>query len=293
MLLGDRFALLRAGEGTVGSYLNLLAELKNDPNPQVLDQGLSGFRSIRESIATDAQVQQMNAWVRQQFGPVYTSLGPATAAEPLDQAQRRVSLLGLLGYAGDPAVNTEAKALAVRSLAGEINSDPELMRSAVDIVATKGDAAMYTRLQHLAETSTNPTVRTDALFTLPAFEEPSLVRRTLDYAVSGRVRNQDSWILLSRLLQQRETRPQTWAYIKANWTKIHAQFTTSSGNRVVSATGSFCSAADKADVQQFFASHPVEASERALRDALDSIDSCTRFRAAQQPSLTAWLQTTK
>jgi aminopeptidase N/puromycin-sensitive aminopeptidase len=94
------------------------------------------------------------------------------------------------------------------------------------------------------------------------------------------------------MLQRRQARPATWAYIKNNWDKVHAQFTTSSGNRVVSATGSFCTAADKEDVQQFFATHPVDASQRALRDALGTIDTCVKFRAQQQPGLQQWLSTT-
>ena len=151
--------------------------------------------------------------------------------------------------------------------------------------------AFYDQLQQKAENSSNPTEQTSALFTLPAFTDKALVQRTLDYVASGKVRNQDSWILLSILLQQRETRPQAWSYIKANWDKIHAQFTTSSGNRVVSATGAFCSVKDRDDVQQFFSTHPVDASERALRDALNRIDSCVKYRAQQQPNLQQWLAT--
>ncbi|MGI4756990.1 MAG: ERAP1-like C-terminal domain-containing protein, partial [Janthinobacterium lividum] len=249
------------------------------------------YRSIRDRVATETQTEQLKAWIRQQFGPVYASLSPVGPGESLEQARRRAILFNLLGGADDPAAIAEAKRLAVKSLAGDKTGDPEMMRAAVNVAADHGDAAMYDQLQHIAETSTNPTDQTDALFTLSTFTDKALVQRTLDYAVSGKVRNQDSWILLADLLQRPETRVQTWAYIKANWDKVHAQFTTSSGNRVVSATGAFCSVEDRTDVQQFFASHRVDASERALRDAVNAIDSCVKFRGAQQPGLQAWLAT--
>ena len=290
-LVGDRYALLRSGQGSVASYLDLVAALRNDPNAQVLSQSLSGLSSIRQRVATDPQATQLRGWVRQQFEPVYASLGPAAANEPLEKAQRRDLLFNLLGGADDPAVLAEAKAMTAKYLGGDRSFDPELAQTAVGIASQHGDAALYDQLQHVAETSNDPTAQTQALFTLASFEAPALVQRTLDYVVSGKVRNQDSWILLSILLQRRETRAQTWTYIKANWDKVHAQFTTSSGNRVVSATGAFCSVQDRADVQQFFTSHPVEASERALRDALDNIDSCVKFRATQQPGLQQWLAT--
>ena len=290
-LVGDRYALLRSGQGTVGSYLDLVAELRNDPNAQVLTQSVSGLGSIDARVATEDQEKQIDAWVRQEFGPVYTSLGPAVPGEPLEKAQRRNILFTLLGNADDSAVEAEAQTIARNYLAGDSKLDPQLAQTSVGIAARHGDAALYDQLQHLAESSTNPNVQTEALYTLAAFQNPALVQRTLDYVTSGKVRNQDSWILLSILLQQRKTRPQTWSYIKANWDKVHAQFTTSSGNRVVSATGAFCSVQDRSDVQQFFASHPVEAADRALRDALNNIDSCVKFRAQQQPNLQQWLAT--
>jgi aminopeptidase N/puromycin-sensitive aminopeptidase len=289
LLVGDRYAMLRSGLGTVSSYMNLLALLRNDPNAAVLDEGLQGFGSVRDRVATDVQVQQLKLWVRQEFGPVYRSLGVAKAGEPLETEQRRAELFGVLGAADDPAVVADAKAIAMKALAGDHSVSADMLDTAVDIAASHGDAAFYDQLQHVAETSTEPTVKQKMLTALAEFTDPALVTRTMDYAVSGKVRNQDSWILMAVLLRNRTTRPQTWAYIKANWDKVHAQFTASSGNRVVSATAAFCSEADKTDVQQFFATHPVESSERALRDALGTIDSCVKFRAQQQPGLEQWL----
>lgn len=292
LLVGDRYALLRSGQGTVASYLDLVTALKGDTNAQVLSQSLAGYRSIRDRVATGDQTAQLQAWVRQQFGPVYASLGPAKQGEPLETAERRAALFTLLGGADDPAVMSEAKAMAAKRLAGDTSTEPGLARAAVNVAADHGDAALYDQLQHIAETSSNPTEQTEALFTLATFTDHTLVQRTLDYSVSGKVRNQDSWILQSILLQRSETRQQAWEYIKANWAKVSAGFTTSSGNRVVSAAGSFCTAADRTDVQQFFAAHPVASSERALRDALGNIDTCIQFRAAQQPGLQSWLAST-
>ena len=128
----------------------------------------------------------------------------------------------------------------------------------------------------------DPVQKTQSLYLLAEFHDPELVQRTLDYAASGKVRNQDSWVLFAILLGQRETRPIAWTYMKANWDKVKAQFTMFSGAQVVGSTGGFCSAADRTDVQQFFATHKVEAADRSLEAALNSIDSCIRLRAEQR-----------
>ena len=70
---------------------------------------------------------------------------------------------------------------------------------------------------------------------------------------------------------------------------MHSRFTISSGARVVAATGSFCDASSREDVQEFFAHHTVESSERTLASALHNIDECIDMRAQQAPKLAAWL----
>jgi aminopeptidase N/puromycin-sensitive aminopeptidase len=139
--------------------------------------------------------------------------------------------------------------------------------------------------------SSDPGLQSDALQTLARFLDPNLVARTLDYAASGQVRNQDSWRIFSILLQQRATRTQAWDYIQKHWDKVHAQFTTNSGVRVVAAAGSFCTVEGRDQVTSFFATHPVDASARTLAKSIDSINACIQFRAAQEPSLHQWLDT--
>ena len=45
------------------------------------------------------------------------------------------------------------------------------------------------------------------------------------------------------------------------------------------------------EVQSFFATHHVDASERTLAKAIDSINDCIRRRADEEPGLHAWLAT--
>ena len=75
---------------------------------------------------------------------------------------------------------------------------------------------------------------------LATFQDPALVKRGLDYAVSGKVRNQDSAIQVAIALGDVSTREQTWNYVVTNWDKVQAQFTTAIGADVVYSTGSFC-----------------------------------------------------
>ena len=52
-LLGDRWALVRSGQGNVGDYLDLVLALKRDPNAAVLDTAHQQMQKIDSDIATD------------------------------------------------------------------------------------------------------------------------------------------------------------------------------------------------------------------------------------------------
>ena len=292
--LGDRWALTQAGQGSVGEYLDLALALKQDPNSHVLDSALSSIAQIRSRIATEDDRMKLNAVIRREFGPVYAAMGPdtgpATAEASFDQQQERTELYGALGAADDPAVQAHARQITDDLFAGKKMTEPDLVDVSVGIAASAGDEDFYNRILAIGEKAEDPDLQSEAQETLTRFRSPALVLRTLEYAVSGKVRNQDSWVLIAIELSQRQTSEQAWKWVQANWDKVQAQLTTSSGAQLVGSTGSFCSAGMRAEVASFFSTHKVAASERSLAKALDSIDQCVRLRAAQEPKLHEWLE---
>lgn len=291
-LLGDRWALVRSGKGSAGDVLSLVLSLKRDPNAPVIESALQKSGSIL-SIADKQEHDEMEAIFRREFGPVYAALGKPAEGDSPDRRELRATLFEMLGGAKDPAVLAEARGIADRiyGAGGERDRrlDPSFQNAAIAIAATNGDAELYEKILKASQTLSDPEQQTQALFTLASFENPALVKRTLDYTVSGQVRNQDSWILLSILLQRPETRTQAWDYIRENWEKVHAQFTTNSGVRVVAATGSFCTEKQHDEVASFFASHHVDASERTLQQSLDRIQSCVELKTSQEGVLRSWI----
>ena len=287
--LGDRWALTRAGQSKVGEYLDLVLALKNDANPQLLESALGSLGSIRTRIATPEERKKLDAVIRSQFGPVWAKFSKSVKGASFEQQQMRAVLFGALGTSGDPLVNGEAQAITTELLTGKKIDDEDLVDISVALAAAKGDSDFYDRVQLVSEKADDPGLQTEALETLAQFHRPELVVRTLEYAVSGKVRNQDSWVLVAVELSQAETRDIAWAWTQKNWDKVKAQLTTASGAQLVGATGSFCTVRGKDEVRSFFAAHPVEASDRALAKALDAIDDCVHLREKQEPNLKAWL----
>ena len=288
---GDEWARVRANQSSVGDFLNLAAALKTDSSGEVLAQVSGPFSTVYFQVAaTEQQQKLLQKWVRNTFGPEYRKLGAPSTNDSADKRELRARLFGILGYYGnDPAVLQQAQELSDEYLASPSSVNPSLAQTALAVAALHGNQQLFDKLQNLYETSKNPELQENALHYLAMFANPDLEKRALEYDVSGKVRNQDAAIQFAISLQIPVTRKLAWSFIKDNWQKVQAELTTSMGQILVGSTGAFCSAEARSDVQSFFATHKVAASETPLNQAVERINGCIALRAAQEPKLKSWL----
>jgi len=290
-LTGDEWARVRSNQATVGDYLNLIAALKADPNAEVIANTASGIRDIGQRIAeSPQQKEELTAWIRRTFSPEYAKLAPPAPTDSPNTRQLRAALFGLLGYYGeDPTAIAQAKQITEKYLENPGHIDPTLGRTALAIAARHGDVALFDKLQHIYETSKNPEFQIGALRMLAEFEDPALEKRALEYAVSGKVKNQDAAIQLSLALQIPAERELAWKFIQTHWDQVKAQLTTEMGAILVGSSGGFCTAGARDQVQSFYSTHEVAASSRSLKRAIESINGCIELRQAQAVNLKSWL----
>ena len=290
-LLGDQWAQVRAEKTSVKAFLDLAAAVKNDSSAAVVHTAMESITSIYSQIAsTPAEREAIAAWVRKTFKPALDRLGPPTAGESPEKKELRSVLFAAVGNLGrDPDVIAEAHTIAEKYLQAPDSIDANLAQPALTIAAVNGDAAFFDQLQKIFETSSNPELQEAALHLLPDFRDPALERRAFDYAVSGKVRNQDSPIFLLALQRSVHTRDLAWQLIQQNWDKVNAQMTTMMGTYLMRGSEGFCSAEKRDEVVSFYSTHKVHAAERALLRARDQINDCIELRAAQEPKLKEWI----
>lgn len=293
IFVGDEWAQVRSGKAPVGDYLDLSVGLKNDQNASVVSNALGGVDAIAERVAATAEEKaSMAAWIRRTFSPELARLGPAAETDSPNKDELRALLFGVLGtYGNDPVVLDQAEKIAESYISNAASVDPTLGQAALGVAARHGDAQLFDKLQHVYETSSDPVLQSTALHLLAQFQDPALIKRSLEYATSGKVRNQDAAIQLAESLAMPASRDIAWDYVKSNWDKVSALLTTEMGSYLVSGTGGFCSADKRDDVQSFFATHKVAATDRTLKHAVERINGCIEFRQMQEPKLKKWLET--
>ncbi|WP_446744938.1 M1 family aminopeptidase [Silvibacterium acidisoli] len=290
-VLGDEWARVQANQASVADYLDLAASVKDDTNAPVMKLALGNVSAIQAQIAATPQEQQAIAdWVRKNFKPALDRLGQPSAQDSSEKRELRAELFQALGESGrDQQVLAEAKKLAEAYQANSDSVEPTLGRAALAVAVYGGDGALFDQLQKTSETSPDPVVQEGALHLLAQFQDPALAKRSLEYAASGKVRNQDAVFQFTAALRSPGTRELAWDYVQQNWDKVKAQLTTMAGGRLVGAAGSFCSADKRDAVLQFFSTHPVHASANALERAKNNMNDCIDLRASQEPKLKEWI----
>ena len=289
-LLGDQWAKVRAEKATVGSYLDLVSAMKDDDSATILESAAGGIAAIDIRIATENDRQGLAAWVRKTFGPALQKLGPPSPSDTPEKTEKRAVLFEMLGSTGkDPQVIAEAKKITAQYIQDPGSVDSTLAHAAIDLAAANGDDVLYRQLQSVSTTATNPEIAVGALYSLGRFHDPEMEKRTLDYAVSGKVKNQDSAGLIGLMLGVRETQDVAWQYVQQNWEKVRTQLTTASGGRLIGSTGTFCTIEKRDQVGSFFSTHQVPSTERTLTRAKNQINDCLDLRTGQQPNLRNWL----
>jgi len=286
-ILGDEWALMRVGRLSISNYLDVAAQLKGERQRRVWRSILPDLEYVNNTLVSDQDREQFRQFVRTLLKSEYTDL--ANATDPQEKALR-ADLFGVLGLVGrDPQVVAEAKQITLKALQDPASPDPLLVGDALAIAATQGDEALLNQIVEKLKGTTDQILRRRYMNALAHFEKPELVKKALELGVSGVIRNQDSTGYISAFLRNPETRPIAWKFIQSRWNDVEQTFTTSSGATLVASTGQFCDSDAASNVNAFFKIHPVPASERALRQAIERINSCVDLKKLQESNLQAWL----
>jgi len=286
-MLGDEWALMRVGRLAISNYLELAAQLKGERQRQVWHSILPYLEYVNDTLVSEQDREPFRQFVRTLLKPAYADMANATDPE---QKALRADLFGALGLVGrDPQVLAEAKQISLNALQDPGSVDPLLVGDALAIAATQGDQALFSQIVEKLKGTTDQILRRRYMGALSQFEKRELVEKALELGVSGVIRNQDSTGYISAFLRNPETRAIAWKFIQTRWSDVEKTFTASSGTTLVASTGQFCNADAASNVSAFFKVHPVPASERALRQALERINSCVDLRKLQESNLQSWL----
>jgi aminopeptidase N len=292
VLLRDEGAMVGSGQESMATYLNLVAAVSQDAQRSVVESYEPMLDYINSYLLQGSQAEAFRSWVRSSFKPMMTKTGwTPSANESADTHALRGSLVYILGAIGeDQDTIQQATRLAEQYLKSPDSLDASMAESILDVAARYGNEALFEQYVAAMGQMHYPEQFYNVARALPEFRGAKIVNRLLEMGVSDDVRNQDSARQIAAVLHNAENQKTAWEWIKAHWPEVEKKTTMSSGSAIVNATGRFCSAEMRDDVQGFFTEHKVPSSERTLKQSREDIDRCIKNRPRLQTELAEWLQ---
>src|SRR5262249_41315231 len=209
-LLGDEWAMAQVGRVSAGDYMDLIEGLRNERTQWVLREVLVRIKYLGAFIVPEGGQAAFQAWVRGLLRPIYADLSGDSAST--DEArQLRADIFVILGIWGaDPEIIAQARQLTSQYLKDADSVDATLAESAVMVAATHGDATLFEQFTRQLNGAKTPTQYNWSLFALTLFRDPALIRRALEFGVSGEVRNQDAAFFFGAIMGNPAAKKVAW-----------------------------------------------------------------------------------
>jgi aminopeptidase N len=291
-LAGDEWALVRAGRHTVADYLTLAAGFGRERQGGVLTELAGRLAFIHDYIATDALRPRFEAFIRTLLRPRFDEMGLVPAHDDSDDLRAlRSVVVSVLGTTGnDPDAIAGARSLIERALSGGAALDPTTANAMLRVAASRGDRALFDALVAAAQHARDPEEYDRYLGALTYFEDPPLVQRGLERALTDDIRRRDTAFYLRGFLANRAANALAWTFVKQHWATLLPKMSIAGADAgLVASLGSFCDAGARDDIKSFFKAHRLPSAARALDQTIERINNCITLRETQTPVLAQWL----
>jgi puromycin-sensitive aminopeptidase len=203
-------------------------------------------------------------------GPALDELGEPSAGESELTRKLRGLLLGVVAIqGGDPAARERALAYYAAWAVDPTSVDAELAAAATGVLAATGGVDDYERMLDVAMHGATPQVQLRHLYLLAEFDDPELVVRTCELAVSDDVKTQNAPFLLRACIGNRRHGRVAWQFVRRNWELVNDRFPRNTIVRMIETVRLLDEPTDVVDVQAFFAEHPIEQAQKTLEQLLE------------------------
>jgi puromycin-sensitive aminopeptidase len=295
-LVSDQWALVRAGQVEVASFLDLVSGLGGETDHVVLEEILTRLSVIEHRHVADEDRARLHAFIAGLFAGTTARLGwraPLGAAAEDDETRlRRAALLRarvLLARVPDATAEAEAR-YAEHIEGGTSTLDPNLLDVVVTAAARSADEARFEGLRRRARTETDPAAKRRFLHALARVETPALVKRAVELAMTDDVPMQDFTSYMGVLLGNRATREETWELIRDGWDTVRAKADSPILiRRLIESFSVLPERRHLTEVEAFLTRHPIDGAKQATAQTLERLHMDVALRERLIPQVGSWL----
>jgi aminopeptidase N len=291
-LLGDQFAMFVAGRAPLGSYLNLLPQLKNETNIAVWQDTLNHLQRLDHLLRGAPARAAFRAYARGLVRPEFDRLGwQEKPGESFLDTLLRPNLIEALGQFDDPDVVAEAKKRFAAAVTHPDSMPADLRDPVMGIIGHTADQATYDELRKLGENATASEDKLRYFFAMAAARDPALIAETVKYASAGKVPNGRIVYMLATASRESDSPDLVFKLVQQQQGAIDVYLTDMSKAFLLpaAASGSTSAVTARALVSDPSSHVSIGAKISAARIA-DAIMTAAELQQRAVPAVTAWLQ---
>ena len=285
-LVSDAWATTLSGAMRLPDYLRLTRHFTQERDKNVWAVLLDSLSFLNRIIAANER-PSLEAFVRTLVAPAVRELGwEPRSGEDVLLSQLRGELLGAMGRLGnDPEVQKQAVTHYERHTHDSAAVDPNVVPALVTILAFTGGEARYEEYAERYRSAVTPQEERRYLFSLAAFQSPSLLTRTLAHTIDGEIRTQDAPFVVSAGLGNVYGREPAWEFVKRNWDQMDRLFPKQGLRRMCGGIVNLATPELEEDVRAFFTSRQIDLGGKTLDQYLEQLRIAVVFRERELPTL--------
>jgi puromycin-sensitive aminopeptidase len=293
--VGHQWALARAGRTPITSLLDLLAALGDEDDPDVLLAVEAVLVRLGRRLAASrgARVEErLRAWVATCFGGQVDLLGfEADRNDDERRRMRRARIFSIVGhFARVDRVRHECTSRCAHHFSTGEALPSELGDEIVRIAASVGGESLHESLSDATRSAKTPQARRRMLFALAEFDQPELIRASLEASLEVSIApTPDRAGLIAAMLARPTTAPETWRRLQKVWPRLEKEMPPILLARLAGATAEALPHSSAAEIHAFFDTHPLAAGSRVLRQIAEEMAIAKRFETLAGAELEAYL----
>ncbi len=290
-LISDSFAMVQAMLAPASKFLKHCDSYKDEPSQPVWSELIYGLRYMQNLSYKQSYYDNFTKYCRLLLKRIQCDIG----WEVNENDDHLTSLLrSQIILSAGQFDDTEVLDRAIHELHNSLstgNQIPADLRRVMYVLAAKrGDQKLYDTFWDLHAESNMQEEKVRLLSALTQFRDSGLIQKTLEMALSNKVRTHETISVIVQSCGSHNGRELTWQFIKENWEELDRRYGEGGFGLMymIQALSGFTNNSALKDIDQFFKLNPVPAAKLALLQTKETIKNNIKWIEYNETDLSNW-----
>ncbi|KAH9498757.1 hypothetical protein Btru_005059 [Bulinus truncatus] len=294
-LLIDIFALCRSNSVSVLEVLKLSRYFEDETDFAVCSQLVNGLSDLRPFVQhlLKGDDRLFNRFLCKSLQKMKNTFGwDSNSDESHATKLIREQILTTLGTSGDPDTVEEASKRFTAYCSEHLPLSADIKTPVFITCLANREREVYYKLLKMYEDEPTLDEKLRISRILGITSDESLTKETLNFALSDKVRSQDTISVLAGATRTLQGRQLVWKFVQENWQELYRRYGTSTmlSSLIHVTTEGICCVETAHEIEEFFKDHEAKNAQRAIQQGLEHIHANIAFINSQGNDLLNFLK---